>query len=267
MTDLSSVSLRSVAPPSHPSAVSNALVFGWRAILKFKHMPEQLFDLVMSPIMLTLLFTFIFGGALAGSTENYLQYFLPGVLVQTVMFNSTYSGMALCTDVSKGLFDRFKTLPIWSLAPFAGLMVGDLLRHLIACLIVLIIGLFLGYRPEAGITGVVGAFALLLATGVGAGYIFVVVGLLVRSTSTVMTIGMAALFPLTFASNIMVQPETMPPVLRYLVELNPVSLMATAIRGSMAGTLTSQQILYALIAPVALTVTLSPVVLWLSRRK
>lgn len=267
MTDASSATLRSVAPPSRPSAASNALVFGWRAILKFKHMPEQLFDLVMSPVMLTLLFTFVFGGALAGSTENYLQYFLPGILVQTVMLNSVYSGMALCTDVSKGLFDRFKTLPIWSLAPFAGLMVGDLLRHLIACVIVLVIGLLLGYRPETGIAGVLAAFALLLAIGVGAGYIFMVVGLLVRATTTVMTISFAVLFPLTFASNIMVRPETMPPALRYVVELNPVSLMATAIRGLMAGTVTGPQIVYALIAPVVLTLTLSPVVLWLSRRK
>ncbi len=267
MTDVSTATLHSVAPPSRPSAASNALVFGWRAILKFKHMPEQLFDLVMTPIMLTLLFTFVFGGALAGSTENYLQYALPGILVQTVMFNSVYSGMALCTDFSKGLFDRFKTLPIWSLAPFAGLMVGDLLRHLIACLTVLIIGLLLGYRPETGIVGVLAAFALLLAIGVGAGYIFMVVGLLVKAPQTVMTFSFAVLFPLTFASNIMVRPETMPTGLRYLVELNPVSLMATASRGLMAGTVTGPQILQALIAPVVLTLTLSPVVLWLSRRK
>ena len=122
---------RSSGPPA-PSAFSNALVFGWRAVLKFKHVPEQLFDLVMTPIMFTLLFTFVFGGALAGSPGDYLQFFLPGILVQTVMFNSVYSGMGLSTDLGKGLFDRFRSLPIWSLAPFAGLMVGDILRHLIA---------------------------------------------------------------------------------------------------------------------------------------
>ena len=103
--------------------------------------------------------------------------------------------------------------------------------------------------------------------GVGAGYIFMVMGLLVRAPTTLMPLSFALLFPLTFASNIMVRPETMPPVLRVLVELNPVSLMATAIRGLMAGTVTGPQILYALVAPVALTLTLSPVVIWLSRRK
>src|SRR5688572_3374831 len=157
--------LSAVARPLVPSALSNALVFGWRAVLKFKHVPEQLFDLVMTPIMFTLLFTFVFGGALAGSPREYLQFFLPGILVQTVIFNSVYSGVGLCTDVQKGLFDRFRSLPIWSLAPFAGLMVGDILRHGIAGGIILGIGLLLGYRPEAGVPGVIGAFLLLFVVG------------------------------------------------------------------------------------------------------
>ena len=138
-----------VERPAVPGALSNALVFGWRAALKFKHVPEQLFDLVMTPIMFTLLFTFVFGGALAGSTENYVHFLLPGILVQTVVFNSVYSGMGLSTDLGKGLFDRFRSLPIWSLAPFAGLMVGDVLRHLIASLIILSIGMVVAFRPIA----------------------------------------------------------------------------------------------------------------------
>src|SRR6188474_2673314 len=167
MNDTASLRLQRVERPARPSAVSNALVFGWRAVLKFKHVPEQLFDLVMTPIMFTLLFTFVFGGALAGSPGDYLHFFLPGILVQTVMFNSVYSGMGLSTDLGKGLFDRFRTLPIWPLAPFAGLMVGDVLRHLIAGLIILVIGLVLGYRPEAGVPGVVAGFLLLFAVGFG----------------------------------------------------------------------------------------------------
>ena len=145
--------LATTPAPPRPSALSNAMVFGWRAVLKFRHVPEQLFDLVMTPIMFTLLFTFVFGGALAGSPREYLHFFLPGILVQTVCFNALYSGMGLSTDLGKGLFDRFRTLPIWPLAPFAGLMVGDVLRHLIAGAIILGIGLALGYRPEAGVPG------------------------------------------------------------------------------------------------------------------
>jgi ABC-2 type transport system permease protein len=255
--------LRRVERPAPPSALSNALVFAWRAVLKFKHVPEQLFDLVMTPIMFTLLFTFVFGGALAGSPSEYLQFFLPGILVQTVVFNSVYSGMGLSTDLGKGLFDRFRSLPIWSLAPFAGLMAGDILRHLIAGGIILTIGLILGYRPEAGVVGVVAAFLLLIAIGFGVGWIFMVLGLVIRTPMTVMTIGFTAIFPLVFASNIMVDPATMPDWLRVFVDVNPVSLMTTAMRGLMGGTATASGVGWALIAPVALTLVLAPVTLWL----
>jgi len=255
-----------VQAPKPPSTFSNALVFGWRAVLKFRHVPEQLFDLVMTPLMFTLLFTFVFGGALAGSPREYLQFFLPGILVQTVVFNSVYSGMGLSTDLSKGLFERFRSLPIWSLAPFAGLMAGDVLRHVIAGSIILGIGLILGYRPEAGVTGVVASFLLLIAVGFGTGWIFIVLGLLIRTPMTVMTIGFTFIFPLVFASNIMVRPETMPDWLRVFVENNPVSHTTTALRGLMAGTATAGEVGLALVAPVLLTVLLSPVVLWLYRR-
>src|SRR5687767_4879095 len=270
MTDTGSATLprlTTVARPPRPSAFSNALVFGWRAALKFKHVPEQLFDLVMTPIMFTLLFTFVFGGALAGTPSEYLQVFLPGILVQTVVFNAVYSGMGLSTDLSKGLFDRFRSLPIWSLAPFAGLMVGDILRHLIAATLILSIGLLLGYRPEAGIAGVIPAFALLVAIGFGMGWIFIVLGLLISTPMTVMTIGFTFLFPLVFASNIMVDPSTMPGWLRAFVEVNPVSLMTTAMRGLMGGGASGSQIILALAAPILLTIILAPVTLKLYRRQ
>jgi ABC-2 type transport system permease protein len=270
MNDTASASVSSVlqvARPPSPSALSNALVFGWRAVLKFKHVPEQLFDLVMTPIMFTLLFTFVFGGALAGSPGDYLQYFLPGILVQTVVFNSVYSGMGLSTDLGKGLFDRFRSLPIWSLAPFAGLMVGDILRHFIAGMIILTIGLIFGFRPEAGVLGVAAAFLLLLAIGFGVGWIFIVLGLLIRTPMTVMTLGFTFMFPLVFASNIMVNPETMPNWLRIFVEVNPITHMASAMRALMSGAATTGAVLQALVAPIVLTATLAPLTLWLYSKR
>ncbi len=259
--------LLGVARPPKPSGISNALVFGWRAVLKFRYVPEQMFDLVMTPIMFTLLFTFVFGGALAGSPKEYLQIFVPGILVQTVCFNAVYSGMGLSTDLSKGLFDRFRSLPIWSLSPFAGLMVGDVLRHLIACVIILSIGLMLGYRPGAGIVGVVAAFLMLFTIGFGMGWIFIVLGLLIRTPMTVMTAGFTFLFPLVFASNIMVSPETMPGWLRAFVDVNPVTLMTTAMRGLMNGGAGATEVLMALIAPAVLTAVMAPLTLWLYLRR
>jgi ABC-2 type transport system permease protein len=268
MSDLSTATpFQPVARPPAPSALSNALVFGWRAVLKFRHVPEQLFDLIMTPIMFTLIFTFVFGGALAGSPRDYLQFFLPGILVQTVAFNAVYSGMGLSADLDKGLFDRFRSLPIWSLAPFAGLIVGDILRHLIAGMIILAIGLMLGYRPQAGVLGVAGGFALLLAIGFGMGWIFIVLGLLIRTPMTVMTIGFTVLFPLVFASNVMVDPATMPAWLKAFVAVNPVSLMTTAIRGLMGGGATLGEVAASLAAPAVLTALLVPLTLWLYRRQ
>jgi len=255
-----------VERPAPPSALSTALTFGWRAVLKFKHVPEQLFDLVMTPIMFTLLFTFVFGGALAGSTGDYLQFLLPGILVQTVIFNSVYSGMGLSTDFGKGLFDRFRSLPIWPLAPFAGLMVGDVLRHLIAGGIILAIGLGLGFRPEAGVPGTLAAFALLVTIGFGTGWAFLVLGLMLRTPTTVMTLGFTAMFPLVFASNIMVRPETMPGWLEAFVARNPVTHMTTAMRDLFAGTADWAAVGLALAAPVAMTLLLAPAVLRLYRR-
>jgi len=184
-----------------------------------------------------------------------------------VCFNAVYCGMGLSTDLGKGLFDRFRSLPIWSLSPFAGLMVGDILRHLIAATIILTIGLILGYRPEAGVLGVIAAFALLVAVGFGMGWIFIVLGLLIRTPTTVMTIGFTFLFPLVFASNIMVDPATMPGWLRAFVDVNPVSLMTDAMRGLMGSGATMHQVLLALILPIVLTVALAPVTLWLYRRQ
>ncbi len=264
--DLDAV-LRNVPRPPPASALSASLTFGWRAVLKFRHVPEQMFDLVMTPIMFTLLFTFVFGGALAGSTTEYLQFFLPGILVQTVCFNAVYSGMGLSGDLGKGLFDRFRTLPVWSLAPFAGLMVGDVLRHLIAGAIILAIGLALGYRAENGIFGILAGFALLLAIGFGVGWVFIVLGLLIRTPMTVMTIGFTFLFPLVFASNIMVDPATMPGWLRTFVEVNPVSAMTTALRGLMGGGATLAEVALALAAPAVLTLVLAPVTVALYTRR
>jgi ABC-2 type transport system permease protein len=267
MKSESSIAVIQVERPAEPGAFSNALAFGWRAVLKFKHVPEQLFDLVMTPIMFTMLFTFVFGGALAGSTDSYVQFFVPGILVQTVVFNSVYSGMGLSTDLGKGLFDRFRSLPIWSLAPFAGLMVGDVLRHLIASLIILSIGMLLGYRPGAGPAGVLAALVLLVVIGFGVGWVFLVLGLVMRTPNTVMTMAFTGIMPLVFASNIMVDPGTMPDWLRAFVDVNPVSLMTTAMRGLMNGGVTGTELGLALLAPALLTAVLAPVTLWLYRRR
>ncbi|MFD4183131.1 ABC transporter permease, partial [Rhodococcus sp. NPDC058514] len=147
--------------PARPNALSASLSFGWRALLKIKHVPEQLFDVTMFPIMFTLMFTYLFGGALAGSTEAYVQFLIPGILVQTVVMITMYTGLTLNKDIEKGVFDRFRSLPIWRPAPLVGALFGDVVRYTIASVIVMILGLILGFRPQGGFVGVVATIALL----------------------------------------------------------------------------------------------------------
>ncbi|MGI8585365.1 MAG: ABC transporter permease, partial [Thermoleophilaceae bacterium] len=152
--------LSSSARPPLPSPLSATLTFGWRGMLKVKHVPEQLLDVTITPVMFVLMFTYLFGGAIAGSTGEYLDYILPGILVMSVLFTTVYSGVALNTDLTKGVVDRFRSLPIWRPAPLVGSVVGDSVRYLVAGTVIVVLGVILGYRPGAGVPGVLAALAL-----------------------------------------------------------------------------------------------------------
>src|SRR5687767_11824441 len=152
--------LSSHARPPRPNALSASLTFGWRAVLKIKHVPEQLFDVTAFPIMMILMFTYLFGGALAGSPGEYIQYLLPGITVTSVVMITMYTGVAVNTDIEKGVFDRFRTLPIWRPAPMVGYILGDLLRYVLASFTIMVVGLILGFRPGGGFVGVVLGVAL-----------------------------------------------------------------------------------------------------------
>lgn len=253
--------------PDPPGPLANVLTFAWRGLLKIKHMPEQMFDAVITPVMFTVMFTYLFGGALAGSTEAYLQFLLPGILVQTVMFATIYTGFTLNTDLGKGVYDRFRSLPVWRLSPIMGAMVADLQRHTISAIIVFLIGLIMGFRPETGLLGMVIVILLLDVFALGFTWIFVTVGLVVRSSSSVMTMSWFFLMPITFGSNIFVDTATMPQWLQSVIAFNPVAHLTTAARGILDGTVDASQIGLALIAPAVLTVIFAPLSLYLYSRK
>ncbi|WP_373048386.1 ABC transporter permease [Vulgatibacter sp.] len=248
-------------------AVANSLTFAWRTLLKIKHMPEQLFDVVVTPIMFTVVFTYLFGGALAGSTDAYLQFLLPGILVQTVMFTAVYTGFTLNGDLGKGVYDRFRSLPIWKSAPILGAMLGDVIRFSISSLIVVAIGLIMGYRAASGAVGIAASLVLLNVFAFGIGWIFVTLALVVRTPSTVMTLSWLVLMPLTFVSNIYVDPATMPGWLQAFVAINPVTLIVSAIRGVLAGEVTAGAVGLALLAPACVTALFAPATMWLYGRK
>lgn len=253
--------------PSRTNSVNASLTFGWRAMLKIKYVPEQMLDVTLFPIMFTVMFTYLFGGAIAGSTGEYLQFLLPGILVQTVVFTTIYSGLALNTDISKGIFDRFRTLPIWQPSVLVGALLGDTVRYTIASSIVVILGLVLGFRPSGGVLGVVLAVLVLLLFAYSLSWVFTALGLVLRTPNSVMGVSMTVLFPLTFASNIFVDPQTMPSWLQAFVEVNPITLVVTAVRGLMHGTMTSAELGLALFACAIFIIFFAPLTMYLYRKK
>jgi ABC-2 type transport system permease protein len=259
--------LSSRVRPPRPNALSASLTFGWRALLKIKHVPEQLFDVTAFPIMFTLMFTYLFGGALAGSTGEYLQFLLPGILVQTVVFITIYTGFGLNTDITKGVFDRFRSLPIWRPAALVGALLGDVARYTMASTMVVVLGLILGFRPAGGVAGVLLSVALLLVFSFSLSWIWTALGLILRTPNSVMGVSMMVLFPLTFVSNIFVDPQTMPSWLQAVVGANPISHLVTAVRGLMDGTVTAGQIGWVLLASGALVAVFGPLTMYLYRNK
>jgi ABC-2 type transport system permease protein len=258
--------LSSSPRPPRPGAFSAALAFGWRGMLKIKHVPEQLIDVTMTPVLFTLMFTYMFGGAIAGSTRAYLQFILPGILVMSVLFTTVYSGVALNTDMTRGVVDRFRSLPIWRPAPLVGAVMGDSVRYLVAATIVVVLGVVLGFRPDGGVPGVVAAMLLVVAFSFGLAWVFTTLGLLMRSPSAVMNAGFMALFPITFLSNVFVEPETLPAALEWFVNANPISHLVTATRGLMEGTASMGEIAAVLGTAAALTAIFAPLTSWLYRR-
>ena len=245
--------------PARPGRLAQALTFGWRGMLKVKHVPEQLLDVTITPVMFLLMFTYIFGGAIAGSTQEYLQYILPGTLVMSVLFTTVYSGVALNTDLTRGVVDRIRTLPIWRPSPLVGALLGDSVRYLVAGTVIIVLGVVLGYRPGAGVGGAVAALALVVVFAFGLSWVFTTLGLLLRSPNAVMNAGFMGIFPLTFLSNVFVDPDTLPAGLEWFVNHNPISNLSDCCRGLMDGTVDGTDLTVVLVTAVLLTAVFAPI--------
>jgi ABC-2 type transport system permease protein len=249
------------------SGWSATVTLAWRAMLKIKHVPFQLFDVTFTPIMFTVVFTYMFGGALAGSPQVYIQFLLPGILVQTILFITVYTGVGLNTDIQKGLYDRFRSLPIWQPAPILGALVGDVFRYSVAGTLIVVLGVILGFRPGGGTIGVLLAFALVLVFAFAMSWIWIIFGLKVKTPESVMTTSFVFLMPLTFASNIFVQPETMPPWLQTLVRHNPVTRLTSACRGLMHAAPVATDIGWVLLVAAFMVLIAAPIALHLYHRE
>ena len=210
--------------------VSQTLSMAWRALVKMRRNPEQFFDVTLQPLLFTAMFAYIFGGAISGNVHSYLPLLIPGIVAQTVLTTCMSTGVQLREDMEKGVFDRFKSLPIARLAPLAGPMVADLVRYLIAAGLTFVMGVVIGYRPGGGAAGVLGAIVLSIFTGWALAWIFTFIGTLARNARSVQGFSMLILFPLTFLSNAFVPVKTLPAPLADFVRVNPVSHLVSAAR-------------------------------------
>ena len=240
----------------------HALVLARRSLVKMVHTPEALIDVTLQPVIFLSLFTYIFGGAIAGgSQQDYLQFLLPGLLGQTIAMASVALGQNLNADIEKGVFDRFRSLPIARSAPLVGAVLADVVRYLVLFAVMIGFGLLLGFDAVNGWLPVGAALLLSMGFALCFGWVSVYVGTIARTPGAVQGVMFLLVLPLSFGSNTFVQTSTLPGWLQAFVDVNPISHLVGAVRGLMIGgpvrsdlawTLVWMAVLLAVFFPLAL---------------
>ena len=252
--------------PAH-RACANALTLAWRSLVQIKHNPMELLDLSIQPIMFVLLFTYVFGGAISGSPGDYLQFALPGIIVQNAIFATLTTGVGLNTDLTKGVFDRLRSLPIARWSPLAGRILADTVKQAWSMALLLGVGMLLGFRLHERLLGA--ARRVRAAAGLLAGRVLdsVLVGVLVSEPEKVQIFGFMVIFPLTFTSNAFVPTATMPGWLQAWVKVNPVTILADALRGLLIGGPVAAPTVQSLLWAVAIAAIFAPLAMRALKRR
>ncbi len=246
----------------------NTFTLTWRSVVKIRTNMEDVIGLSLQPIMFLVLFTYVFGGAIAhGNTHTYLQYELPGLLVMTVVFATLGTGLMLNQDITGGIFDRFRTLPIARWAPLAGAVLGDMVRYVISVAVTIGFGMVLGFRvttnPFAAVVGCLLLFTFALAMC----WASALLGLLAKTPQGVQVFGSLAIFPLVFGSNLLVQTATMPGWLQAFVKVNPMSYLTEAERGLFIGGPVATPAIRSLLWALGIFVVFAPLAVRAYRRR
>jgi oleandomycin transport system permease protein len=249
------------------AALRNAFTLTWRSVLKLRTNMEDLVGLSLQPIMFLLLFTYVFGGAIAGGTHAYLQFELPGLLVMTVVFATLGTGLMLNQDISAGVFDRFRSLPIARWAPLGGAVLGDMVRYLISVVITLGFGMILGFRIGTGPLPAVAGCLLLLTFALAMCWVSALIGMLVKTPQGVQMYGFLAMFPLVFGSNLLVPARTMPGWLQAFVRVNPMTALTSAERGLLVGGPVATPAVHSLLWALGIFVVFAPLAVRAYRRR
>ncbi len=211
-------------------ALADGFVLARRNLVQIPRIPELLVFATIQPVMFVLLFRYVFGGAIDVGGESYVNYLMAGIFVQTVAFGGISTGVGLSEDLHKGLVDRFRSLPMARSAVLTGRTIADLVRNFFVVLVMLVVGILVGFRPDADLAGWAGAIGLLLLLSFAFSWIGATVALLMRSTEAVQSAGFIWLFPLTFASSAFVQTDNMPGWLQAFADHQPMTQVIDAVR-------------------------------------
>ncbi|MCP2327437.1 ABC transporter DrrB family efflux protein [Hamadaea flava] len=266
MTTLSVTS----AVPSRVSPLTglkNTATLAWRSLVSIKHNPFEIIDLSIQPLMFLLLFTYTLGGAIAGSTDKYLAFALPGILVQNTIFATMNIALLLNNDLTKGVFDRLRSLPISRWSPLAGRILADTVKQAWSVALLLGFGLILGFRVQTSFWGVLGTFGLMLVFCLCVAWIAVLVGVVASAEDKVQIFMFSFMFPLTFTSNIFAPTESMPGWLQSWVKINPVTILADAVRAMLNGGNVATPVLQSLAWAAAILAVFAPLAVWRFKRR
>lgn len=247
--------------------VRHCLTLAWRNLVRLKSNPGELAGFIIQPLVFVVLFVYVFGGSISGTSGNYLKYVLPGLIAQSGVFSMMATGAGLNQDITNGVFDRLRSLPIARAAPLVGRTMGDLVRFAISLLILLGFGMAIGFRVTTDPLSVLAALLLVMAFGVGLAWVSMLMGLLAKSATTVQLFSGILMFPITFGSNVLVRPTTMPGWLQSWANINPVSYLSTAVRGLMIGSPIGNSVWWSLAWSVALTAVFAPLAIRAYRRR
>ena len=258
MVDPASAVARTRPRATIADTFGQTLLMAWRTLKKMRRNPEQFFDVVLQPLLFTAMFAYLFGGAISGNVQAYLPLMIPGIVAQTVLTTCMATGVQLREDMDKGVFDRFKSLPIARIAPLAGPMTADLVRYLIAAGLTFVMGVIIGYRPGGGLFGVLGAIVLAIFTGWSLAWIFTWLGTIAKNARSVQGMSMMILFPLTFLSNAFVPVKTLPTGLADFVKVNPVSHLVSGTRALSNNGTISGEVGWTLLACAVVVLVFAP---------
>jgi len=244
------------------TTVRHAVVIARRSLIKLTRTPEQLIDVTLQPAIFLFMFTYIFGGALGGGSRHaYVQFLVPGLLGQSIAMAGVALGQNLNADIEKGVFDRFRSLPIARSAPLVGAVLADVIRYVTVCLMFAIFGTLVGFRVETNLLAALAAFALSIAFALCFCWISVTVGMLARTSGSVQGIMFLLVLPLSFGSNTFVSVSTMPGWLQAFVHNNPISHLVSCVRGLMVGGPVAHDLYWTLGWMLALLVVFVPLAL------